>query len=260
MVTADLRALGVERGSRVVVHSSLRAIGGDAEAVVDALLDAVGDDGLLVAPTFTYDNHRFDGTEPGRTGAISEGVRRHADAIRSSHPTYSVAAIGAGAAELCDGHELHAGTDVDSPLDRLAQGGGSILLIGVGHVANTTVHVGEFHAHAPYLGIPFSPDWPREHVLVTQAGERTVAYDAFPGCSRSFGLVERGLRERGAISDGLVGRALAQLVEGRAVVEETLALLRADPAALLCTDARCYRCSRARTLIRDRAAAGDSGE
>ena len=112
-----------------------------------------------------------------------------------------------------------------------------MLLLGVGHTSNTTAHVGEFHADAPYLDIPFDPAWP------------THGYDRFPGCSRAFGMLERPLRERGAIRDGKVGRALAQLVPGRAVIEETVELLRDDPAALLCTDPGCYRCSRARERL-----------
>jgi aminoglycoside 3-N-acetyltransferase len=260
----QFRALGLERGSRVLVHSSLRAVGpveGGADAVVDALLDVAGEEGLLVFPAFTYDNPFFDGTEPARTGAVAEAARTREVAVRSLHPTYSVAAIGAGAAVLCSDHELRAGTDVDSPLDRLATAGGSVLLVGVGHVANTTVHVGEFHANAPYLEIPFSPAWPREHVIAMPDHEsRRVRYDRFPGCSRSFGLVERGLRARGAVRDGMIGAALAQLVQGKAIIDETVELLEQDPAALLCTDPRCYRCNRARErLTPDRAAAAGSG-
>jgi aminoglycoside 3-N-acetyltransferase len=263
-LASQLGALGLQRGSRVVVHSSLRAVGrveGGAETVVEALLDVVGDEGLLVVPTFTYDNVRFDGTERARTGAVAEAARLRDGAVRSSHPTYSVAAIGAGAGALCREHERRAATDVDTPLDRLAQEDGSVLLIGVGHVANTTVHVGEFHANARYLRIPFSPAWPREHVVsVAPHEEQIVAYDRFPGCSRAFGIVERGLRRRRAIRDGVVGAALAQLVDGRAIVEETVELLAGDPAALLCTDEACYRCSRARALVtQGRAAAADSG-
>ena len=263
-LAAQFSAVGLERGSKVLVHSSLRSIGqvdGGADAVVAALLDVVGEKGLLVVPAFTYDTARFDGTEPGRAGTIAEAARLRDDAVRSWHPTYSVAAIGGDAEELCYAHELHAGTDVDTPLDRLASTCGSVLLIGVGHVANTTVHVGEFHANAAYLEIPFSPSWPHEHVLAMGPnGERKVRYQRFPGCSRAFGLVEHGLRERGAVQDGTVGKALAQRVDAKAIIEETVALLRRDPAALLCTDPRCYRCSRARELlIRGRAAAADSG-
>lgn len=253
-VADDLARLGVRPGTRVVVHSSMRAVGpvpGGPAALAQALVDAVGPDGLVLAPTFTYDSPRFDpaGT-PGRTGAVGEALRLRPDAVRSLHPFYSVAAVGAGAATLCAGHELVPGTGIDSPLDRLAADGGQVLLLGVGHIANTTGHVGEFHAHAPYLDIPFDPDWPVAAEIHRPDGDvLRVAYDRFAGCSRTFGVLERPLRERGAIRDGLVGRAAAQLVAGAAVVEEAAKLVRADPTALLCTDAGCYRCSRARARL-----------
>jgi aminoglycoside 3-N-acetyltransferase len=229
--------IGLGPGDRVVVHSSLRAVGLEANELIDELLAAVGSEGLVVMPTFTYDNETFTPAAPGRTGALSEAFRRRPEARRSSHPTYSLAALGDGAAELLEGHERVGATAVDSPLDRLAAAGGLVLLLGVGQTANTTVHVGEFRADAPYLDIPFDPDWP------------THGYDRFPGCSRAFGVLERPLREQGAIRDGKVGDALAQLVPGAAVIEATVALLRADPAALLCTDPACFRCSRARARL-----------
>lgn len=229
--------IGLRTGDRVVVHSSLRAVGLDADVLIDELLDTIGPEGLLVMPTFTYDNETFTPDLPGRTGALTEVFRRRSEALRSDHPTYSVAALGAGAAEALDGHARAGATGVDSPLGRLAAGGGLVLLLGVGHTANTTAHVGEFAADAPYLDIPFDPDWP------------THGADRYPGCSRAFGALERPLRERGAIRDGKVGAALAQLVPGAAVIEATVALVRADPAALLCTDPGCYRCSRARARL-----------
>lgn len=229
--------IGLRPGDRVVVHSSLRAAGLDAEELIDELLAAVGPGGLVVMPTFTYDNETFALDTPGRTGALAEAFRRRPDAVRSAHPTYSVAAIGEGASSLLAGHEHVGATAVGSPLDRLAAVGGLVLLVGVGHTSNTTVHVGEFHADAPYLDIPFDPAWPAH-------GD-----DRFPGCSRAFGVLEAPLRERGAVRDGKVGRALAQLVPGSAVIEATVELLRADPAALLCTDPRCHRCSRARAAL-----------
>lgn len=250
-VADDLISLGLESGDRVVVHSSLRAVGpnaGGPEAIIAALVSVVGPDGLVVMPTFTYDTGRFDPqTTPGRTGVIAETLRGRAGAIRSLHPFYSVAALGNGAAELCDGHELGAGTAVGSPLDRLAAGGGKVLLLGTGHTSNTTAHVGEFRAEAPYLDIAFDPDWPTDADVDLGDGRSLhVSYDRFPGCSRAFGVLEAPLRERGAIRDGRVGRALTQLVDGEAIVEETVALLRRDGTGLLCNDRDCHRCSRAR--------------
>jgi aminoglycoside 3-N-acetyltransferase len=227
--------MGLRTCDRVVVHSSLRAVGMDAEELIDVLLEAVGPRGLVLMPTFTYDNETFTPDTPARTGALAEAFRRRPGAVRSSHPTYSVAALGDGAAELLADHETTGATEIGSPLDRLAAAGGLVLLLGVGHTANTTVHVGEFHAEAPYLDIPFDPSWPAHGA------------DRFPGCSRAFGVVEGPLR--GEIRDGKVGGALSQLVAGRAVIEATIDLLRADPAALLCTDPDCYRCSRAQARL-----------
>lgn len=229
--------IGLGVGDRVVVHASLRATGLGADEVIDAVLGAIGPGGLLVMPAFTYDNETFAPDLPGRTGALAEALRRRRGALRSAHPTYSVAALGAGAAELLDGHERAEATGADSPLGRLAAAGGLVLLLGVGHTANTTAHVGEFAADAPYLDIPFDPAWP------THGAER------FPGCSRAFGALERPLRERGAVRDGKVGAALAQLMPGAAVVETVAELLAADPAAFLCTDPGCHRCSRARARL-----------
>lgn len=250
----ELRALGLAAGDRVVVHSSLRAVGqlaGAPETVAQALLSVVGRSGLVVAPTFTYDNETFDPLlTPGRTGALAEFLRGRPGAVRSLHPFYSVIAVGAGASELCDGHQLVAATGAGSPLDRLATDGGKVLLLGVGHTSNTTIHVGEFRAEVSYLDIPFDPEWPTAATIeLGDSRSIDVSYERFPGCSRAFGTIERSLRKRGAVRDGRVGRALAQLVSGRALVEETIALLRSDEAVLLCTDPGCFRCSRARARL-----------
>ena len=138
-------------------------------------------------PTFTYDSARFDpGSTPGRTGAVAEALRLRAGAVRSLHPFYSVAAFGPLGVELTRGHELLPGTGIGSPLDRLADAGGLILLLGVGHDRSTTIHVGEFQAEAFYLDIPFDPTWPTAAEIVTGDETRHMSYDRFPGCSRVF--------------------------------------------------------------------------
>ncbi len=228
--------IGLRPGDAVVVHSSLRATGLDANELIEALLGAVGPEGLVVMPAFTYDDPA-GADAPSRAGALTEIFRLRPDAVRSGHPSHSVAAVGARARALCAGHEALPATAPGTPLDRVAAWEGLVLLIGVGHVANTTVHVGEFHADAPYLDIPFDPAWP------------SWGLDRFPGCSRAFGVVEEPLRRRVAVRDVRVGRAQAQLVEGAAVIDATMALLRVDPTTLLCTDPSCYRCSTARARL-----------
>jgi aminoglycoside 3-N-acetyltransferase len=105
--------LGISNGTRLVVHSSLRSLGpveGNANTVLEVLLSCVGSDGLLVMPTFTYDNDEFDPEmAPSRTGILTEILRKRPDAVRSYHPTHSVTAVGKGAAGLCEDHHLKIG-------------------------------------------------------------------------------------------------------------------------------------------------------
>ena len=229
--------IGLASGDAVVVHASLRAVGLDADEVIGALLEAVGPHGLVVMPTFTYDNETYAPDLPGRTGALAEAFRRRPDALRSRHPTYSVAAVGTGAADLLDGHDRAGATGVDSPLGRLAAAGGHVLLLGVGHTANTTVHVGEFQAGAPYLDIPFDPDWPAHGA------------DGSPGAAGPSGRSNGRSASEARSGTDKVGRAVAQLVPGAMVIEATVELLNADPTSLLCTDPGCYRCSQARARL-----------
>jgi len=145
---ADLRALGLEKGMDVMVHSSLSRIGhvvGGAETVVDALLAVIGRRGTLLMPSFNHGAaHVFNPmTTPTTNGAIPDAMWRRPEAVRSLHPTHSVAAIGPKASEYCRGH-LEAGIWAqDSPIGRLIHGGGYLLSLGVTHESSTAYHVAE---------------------------------------------------------------------------------------------------------------------
>jgi aminoglycoside 3-N-acetyltransferase len=252
---ADLLALGLTPGQTVVVHSALRSIGyveGGAQTVVQAFQAVVGPAGLLVFPTFTYSgSDRFEpAATSGKTGAIAEAARHWPGAIRSWHPTHSVVAIGQEAAAICAEHHLVGGLAKGSPLDRAAQRGGMIVLLGVGHTSNSTIHVGESHAAVRYRAVPFSPDDPPFARIVSAAGSIDTPLHEPPGCSKAFGVIEYPLRRRSLVHDGKVGAALAQRIPGLAVIATVKALLAENPAALLCTDPQCYRCTTARTMVR----------
>ena len=186
-IADDLRRLGVQESDALVVHSSLRSLGkveGGAGAVIAALLDAVGPDGLLVVPTFTYFTQVFDPTiDPCLTGLIPETARAWPGAVRSWHPTHSTAAIGNEATTLCEAHHLVGGNGLGSPLDKLAARNGKILLLGVGHNANSTIHVGEAHAGVAYLDIPFRADSFSTATVITPGGPIEVTLKYTSGCS-----------------------------------------------------------------------------
>ena len=134
---------------------------------------------------------------------------------------------------------------VTSPLGRLARSGGKVLLIGVNHTSNSTVHVGEeaagSHKPLPPEGLPA--------VLVRRTDGRVAncTLDTSPSCSAAFGAVEAALRQAGAIRDGLVGNAMSQLMTGRSVLDAVAAMLARNPHALLCNRPSCGPCSRSRS-------------
>lgn len=165
----DLEALGVAPGSTLVVHSSLSAIGwvaGGPLAVVHALLESVGPDGTLVLPahsgdfsdperwrnppvpaswveTIRRERPAFDPrTAPTyRMGAIAELFRTWPGVLRSHHPLASFAAHGPNAERVTAGHADELGER--SPLARLYELDAHVLLLGVGHDRNTSLHLAE---------------------------------------------------------------------------------------------------------------------
>lgn len=220
-IAEGLRSVGLREGDLVQVHSSLSAIGhveGGAEAVLDALLEVLGPDGTLMAPTFNHGAADiFDVNEtPSINGAITEAVRRRPEAYRSVHPTHPCAAIGP-LAELLTGEHLHLLTfDLRSPLGKLAAMGGHVLLLGVSMNSNTMAHVGETLVNVPCIG---QNQWPRRvcdaqgHVV----GAWSMLWREGP-CLVEWHALEQYLRERGQVRDGLVGEAPTQLMRGADVL------------------------------------------
>ncbi len=155
-LASDLVSLGVRRGMDLIVHSSLKSIGpvwGGADAVVDAILSALGPMGTLLAPTFNHHLARVFNplTTPTTDGAIPEAVWRRADAKRSMHPSHSIAAIGPGADDYLRDHLTHGVWAPESPIGRLIEASGFILSIGVGHDRSTAYHLAEISLSVPCL-------------------------------------------------------------------------------------------------------------
>lgn len=112
-VAETLRKLGVKNGDILLFHSSLKSFGqteNGADTVIDGALDAVGEDGTLVAPTLLSKSFyvAYDiwdkNTTPCEIGLIPETFRKRPAALRSDQATHSVAAIGKMAEFLTNSH------------------------------------------------------------------------------------------------------------------------------------------------------------
>jgi aminoglycoside 3-N-acetyltransferase len=167
----DFIALGLKKGDRVIVHTSLSKIGwisGGPVAYIDALLEVIGPSGTIVMPTQTGDNsHPLDWDNPPvpkdwvqtivRTmpafdvdktptrgmGRVPEVFRKYPGAIRSNHPMDSFVAWGKDAHDVVRDHVLSPAFGLDSPLGYLYLNQGKVLLTGVGYESCTALHLAE---------------------------------------------------------------------------------------------------------------------
>lgn len=244
-ITSGLKELGLPDGACVLVHSSLSSFGhveGGADAVIDALLETVGPAGTVLAPTLTGSEALspahppvFDPqTSPCWTGRIPETFRQRPEAVRSLHPTHSTAAVGPDAAALTADH-INSLTPCDdlSPYGKLAQlDNGYILLLGVDHQSNTTIHHIEEQAGAAYH---MQPKLAPARIRVNgREIVRHILLHAY-GTPRHFGVMEPVFMERGIQQTGRIGQAVVRLVRARPMVQVTVQALRASPR-ILCRD------------------------
>ncbi|MFB6136404.1 MAG: aminoglycoside N(3)-acetyltransferase [Halobacteriaceae archaeon] len=246
-IRGGLRGLGLCDGDEVVVHASLSSLGwveGGADAVVDALRDAVGASGTVMAPTFTGYDEAFDRERtPSETGAVTEALRTRPDAARSDHPTKSVAAVGPDAAALVADHPLEESLGPGSPMHRLLDRGGSVLLLGVDHTRNSSVHVAEKLA-----GVPYRDQFAATRRATGDGGTETVTVNRVH-CSEGFEKVAPLARRTGVERRGRVGEAPARLLDGPAFLDLVASALRDHPAFLFCDRPRCERCAYAREAV-----------
>jgi aminoglycoside 3-N-acetyltransferase len=257
-LVSDILASGVIPGSALALHSSMKAVGlvdGGPDTLIEAFLEVLGRDGTLMVPTFTYgvkhQGRPFDPeTSESVTGLLTEVLRKRPDAVRSIAPVHSVAAIGRLALELTRDHLYSTTLGRYSPYHRLAEAGGSIMLLGCDHNSNSIIHVAESLAEIPYIYTP-TPGAPDGfHEIRQKDGRvRKIQLTEFTGCSKAFFRAEPVLRKAGAIKDGQIGNAKTQLMKGNELLKIMTPVLKSDPGLLLCPKPTCNYCRpRERTL------------
>jgi aminoglycoside 3-N-acetyltransferase len=160
-----------------MVHAALRSLGrviGGVDALIDALCDAVGPTGTVLAYTDwqmdqlaegnpdlrpdvpPYDPHRSRSIRDN--GAFPELLRTTPGSLRSANPGASCTALGGRAQWFTGEHALDYGYGPASPFAKLVEAGGKVLMLGAPIDAMTVLH------HA-------------EH-LADIAGKRVIRYEA----------------------------------------------------------------------------------
>lgn len=242
----------------VIAHASLKAFGevaGGAETLLRATLDSVW---ALVMPTFTYRTMITPETGPENNGltygserdlnrmaepftpdfpadrmmgVIPEALRRHPRARRTSHPILSFAGVYAD--------KFLAAQSLQNPLGiigALAEADGWILLLGVDHTVNTSIHYAERLAGR------------KQFVRWALLPDRIIECPGFPGDSAGFDILAPDLL--GDTRQVMIGQAVVRALPLRSLIKAVDARLKADPLALLCDRPDCERCNAVRENAR----------
>jgi aminoglycoside 3-N-acetyltransferase len=242
MLVNDLHRLGLRPDMTLLVHSSLSRLGwvsGGAQAVIQALQTAISPEGTLIMPTHSGDlsdpaawqnppvpeswwdtiRETMPAYDPNLTptrgmGVIPEAFRKQSGVVRSIHPSLSFAAIGHHTATITTDHPIAFGLGEDSPLARIYDLDGWVLLLGVGHANNTSMHLAEYRAtypgkHVIQQGAPMIIDGERQWV---QFENINLNEDDFPAIGAAF-------ENTGQVRHGKVGYGEALLMPQRPLVD-----------------------------------------
>lgn len=242
-LTADLRALGVREGMTLIVHSSLSKLGyvvSGAHSVILALETAIGESGTLVMPTFStelsdpaewhhppvprewWDTIREnmpaydpDLTTTREMGIIPETFRKQTGALRSEHPKLSFAARGPQAEFIITPHTLTPSLGEQSPLARIYDLDGWVLLLGVGHGNNTSLHLAEARAN-----FSNKKTHPEGSPMLVDGARAWVEYEDMDWDEGDFERLGEDLaRETQIETVGRVAGAVARLIPQRRLVD-----------------------------------------
>ena len=151
------KRMGLHKGMIVYVQSDLEKyayINGGAQSIIDALIEVIGYEGTLVTPAFSeslvdpacdrqylFERDVFDEIRatrlpyykkktPSECGSLSNQLMCNEAVFRSNHPTHSILSCGKYAKLICDRHPLHFSLGKDSPIDKVVEMNGYVLLLG----------------------------------------------------------------------------------------------------------------------------------
>lgn len=251
-LTQQLLSLGVEPGGVLLVHTSfsmVKPVEDGPVGLIAALEAALGPDGTLVMPSMSYDDdHVFD---PKKTsckeemGIVADTFWRLPHVLRSDN-AHAFAASGRYAAEITAPFPIDVPHGLDSPVGRVYALNGQVLLLGVGHDSDTTLHLAENLAGVRYRM--------KVRLKILQDGQPAwFEYEEVNHCCQNFHAMDGWLDERGLQRKGQVGHAEARLARSRDIVEVALEHLKRDETVFLHPPGVDEECDTARASIRERA-------
>ncbi|MBT3323207.1 MAG: AAC(3) family N-acetyltransferase [Anaerolineae bacterium] len=239
-LTENFRALGVEKGDTLLVHSSYKSFGGvdgGPQAVIDAFLEVLGENGTLLMPTFNFDFCKgvdWDVREtPSQMGYMTNLVRTDPRATRVFHPIYSFAVIGKYAQAFGDLRDKSS-YGANSAFAKLCELDGKIMVIGLSYNDSMTF----FHHIEEMEGVDYRylkdftgniTDWEGNTTIDTyQMLVRNLEMKVETMVDPMGALME----EKGVIKSRIIGEADVKLMKANEVYDFTLREMKRDPYLL----------------------------
>lgn len=237
-----LKKIGVSKGQTIMVHTSLSSLGfvcGGAQVVIEALLESVGSEGTIMMPTQSWKNldptsgvhweepekwwqlirdnwpaYNKDITPTNSMGAVAEMFRTWPGTLRSNHPARSVAAHGKYADYLTKEHDLTNIFGEGSPVGKLYELDGYVLLIGVGYDKNTSLHLAD--VRAGYNGKHNCT----EHSAIMEEGKRVwKAYDTLFVNGEDFVEIGKDFEIECIVQKATLGNGVVTFMKQRELVD-----------------------------------------
>lgn len=174
----DIKALGVKHGQTLMLHSSMKAVGavmGGPDVILQALCEALNPDGTLMMyvgwqdipdlvlelPAETreiyYAEHPAFDPATARAvrdhGILAEFFRTWPNTYRSQNPEASIVAAGNQAQYITRDHPFDYGYGAGSPLAKLVEMRGHVLLLGAPLDTITLLHYAENKAQLRHKNV-----------------------------------------------------------------------------------------------------------
>ncbi|GKX67134.1 aminoglycoside N(3)-acetyltransferase [Inconstantimicrobium mannanitabidum] len=239
-IVEDLRKLGLKEGMTVIVHSSLSSMGwvcGGSVAVVQALMDVVTPNGNIIMPEHSGEysdpcdwcnppvpkewwqaiRDTMPAFDPKYTpssfmGVIAETFRNFQGVVRSNHPAVSFAAWGKDAQFIVEKHSLDYSLGENSPLARIYDLDGYVLLLGVSYENNTSFHLAENRVIDKKICKAGAP--------IIENGKRAwKAYEDIDFDTDLFEDIGKDFENKHKVDIGAVGSAKCRIFKQRAAVD-----------------------------------------
>lgn len=230
-----LTSMGIQKGMVILLQANTTKLGyiaGGEQAIIEALMDAVGFDGTIVMPAFTpqladpsclkqmvdreqWENIRSHALPFDRklsacdtNDSLVHQFLRNEGVVRSYHPLYSFCAWGKYAKLICDKHPLHFGLNEDSPLGKMVEFNGYVLMLGMDYQECVMFQLARYHGDQLPIKVVSAPI----EINKKKIWKDMLDLDYDNAC---FGEVGEAMEDRYIVKTACIGDGLCRFFSAR---------------------------------------------